>query len=71
MTYYIIVTPDPDAGYIATMPELPGCISDGVTRDEAIRNVKLASEDYIYFMREDGLDVPEPMNICEIIAYIV
>ena len=38
---------------------LPGCVSQGATREEAIRNIREAIEGYIAVLREDGLPVPE------------
>ncbi len=47
-------------GYIATVPELPGCMSDGATREEAARNVKSAIEAWIEEAQELGRPIPEP-----------
>lgn len=49
--------------YIAHNPELPGCKAQGGTPDETIRNLDEARIDFIYFLLEDGLTVPEPMLI--------
>jgi predicted RNase H-like HicB family nuclease len=49
-----------EAGYwVAECPSLPGCISQGPTKEEAIANVREAIEGYILALREDGLPVPE------------
>lgn len=53
-------TADGDPGYYAMIPELPGCVSDGDTVEEAKQNVESAKVDFIYFLLEDGLAVPEP-----------
>jgi predicted RNase H-like HicB family nuclease len=39
-TYRVIFQQDEDGKFTATVPELPGCISWGDTRDEALKNVK-------------------------------
>ena len=44
---------------MAECPSLPGCISQGETREEAIRNIREAIEGYIAALEEDGLPVPE------------
>ena len=44
---------------MARCPSLPGCVSQGATREEAIRNIQEAIEGYIAVLREDGLPVPE------------
>ena len=49
-----------EAGYwVAECPSLPGCVSQGPTKEEAIANVREAIEGYILALREDGLPVPE------------
>ena len=40
--------------------EMPGCHSDGETIEEARENVQSALVDFIYFLLEDGMDIPEP-----------
>jgi predicted RNase H-like HicB family nuclease len=44
---------------VAEVPSLPGCISQGKTREEAVANVKEAIDAYINALNEDGLAVPE------------
>jgi predicted RNase H-like HicB family nuclease len=41
------------------VPSLPGCISQGKTREEALTNIKEAIEGYIAALKEDGLLIPE------------
>lgn len=53
-------TTDGEPGYYAMMPEMPGCVSDGATVEEAKENLESARVDFIYFLLEDGLTVPEP-----------
>jgi predicted RNase H-like HicB family nuclease len=49
-----------EIGYwIAECPSLPGCVSQGKTKEEAILNVPQAIEGYILALKEDGLPVPE------------
>jgi predicted RNase H-like HicB family nuclease len=47
-------------GYLATVPELPGCMSDGATRAEALTNVEDAIATWLYCARKMGTPVPEP-----------
>jgi len=51
---------DGSLGYIAWHPDLPGCMSDGDTPQEAIENLADARRLYIESLLEDGLPVPEP-----------
>jgi predicted RNase H-like HicB family nuclease len=55
----VLIHPGEDGYWVAECPSLPGCVSQGKTREEAIRNVKEAIEGYIVVLREDGLPVPE------------
>ncbi len=48
-----------DGYWVAECPSLPGCVTQGKTREEAIRNVKEAIEGYIRSFQEDGIPVPE------------
>lgn len=48
-----------DGYWVAECPSLPGCISQGPTRDVALTNIKEAIEGYISALEEDGLAVPE------------
>ena len=47
-----------DGYWVAECPSLPGCISQGKTKQEAIANVREAIEGYIVSLKEDGLAVP-------------
>jgi predicted RNase H-like HicB family nuclease len=48
-----------DGFWITECPSLPGCISQGETKEEAIANIKEAIEVYIAALEEEGLPVPE------------
>ncbi len=47
MQYTVILEREPDGGYVATVPALPGCVSQGDTRDELLRNIREAADLYI------------------------
>ncbi|WAM36195.1 type II toxin-antitoxin system HicB family antitoxin [Caldicellulosiruptor acetigenus] len=47
-------------GYIAIVPKLPGCISDGNTPQEALENVQDAIKCWIETAKEKGLPIPSP-----------
>jgi predicted RNase H-like HicB family nuclease len=55
----VIIYRGEDGYWIAECPSLPGCISQGRTREEAIGNIKEAIEGYVAALEEDGLSVPE------------
>ena len=54
----IIVYPGEDGYWVSECPSLPGCISQGKTKEEAINNIKEAIRGYIAALEEDGLPVP-------------
>jgi predicted RNase H-like HicB family nuclease len=55
----VVVYPGEDGWWVAEYPSLPGCISQGKTREEAIENEKEAIRGYIAALQEDNLVVPE------------
>lgn len=58
MTYSVLIQHGNEGGYVATVPALPGCVSQGRTKRDAIKNIKEAIEVYIEALLEDGLPVP-------------
>ena len=55
----VIVYPGEDGQWVAECPTLPGCISQGKTKEDAIGNIREAIEGYVTALKEDGLPVPE------------
>ncbi|NJK79432.1 MAG: type II toxin-antitoxin system HicB family antitoxin [Chloroflexaceae bacterium] len=55
----IVLYPDETGYWIVECPSLPGCISQGETKEEAIANIREAIRGYIAALEEDGLPVPE------------
>ena len=49
-----------DQCYLVSVPDLPGCMSDGATPDEAVDNVKKVIAEWIDTARELGRAIPEP-----------
>ncbi len=58
MGYTVVLEQEPDGGYVVTVPALPGCVTQGDTRDEAIRNVREAIELYLEDCHAAGDPVP-------------
>ena len=54
----VILFPGEDGYWVAECPSLPGCISQGQTREEAIENTREAIHLYISTLEEDHLTVP-------------
>jgi predicted RNase H-like HicB family nuclease len=59
MKYLVVIEPT-DTGFSSYSPDLPGCISTGVTREEIEQNMQEAIELHLEELREDGYSVPEP-----------
>ena len=53
MRLRIILEPSDEGGYTALVPSLPGCISEGDTREEALRNIQEAIELYLEPIDDD------------------
>lgn len=60
----VVLYPGEDNFWVVECPSLPGCISQGRTREEALENIKEAIKGYIHVLEEDGLSVPvEHFNV--------
>ena len=55
----VLIYPGEDGYWVVECPSLPGCISQGLTREEAIKNIRMAIEEYICALEDDDLPVPE------------
>jgi predicted RNase H-like HicB family nuclease len=55
----VIIYSGEDGYWVAECPSLPGCISQGKTKEEAVTNIKEAIKGYVAALEEDGLPVPE------------
>jgi predicted RNase H-like HicB family nuclease len=49
-----------DKAYVVDVPELPGCMAHGPTRQAAINNAVMAIKFWIKTAKDDGLEIPEP-----------
>ena len=55
----VLIYPGENGYWVAECPSLPGCVSQGATREEAVANIKEAIEGYVQVLKEDGLAVPQ------------
>lgn len=58
MKYRVLIETDEDGMYVAEVPSLPGCISQGKTRNEALTNVKEAIAGYLESLKAHGDPIP-------------
>ena len=52
-----------DGCFLAEIPELPGCIADGATAEEARRNLQVMAEDWVKMAAYMGREVPAPQPL--------
>jgi predicted RNase H-like HicB family nuclease len=62
MRYRVLIEQDEDGVFVAEVPSLPGCISQGGTRDEALSNVREAIALYLESLEAHGEPVPPPIT---------
>lgn len=55
----VILEPSEDGGYTVFVPSLPGCISEGETKEEALRNIREAVELYLDSVDDDASFAPD------------
>ncbi len=55
----VVLEAQPEGGYTVYVPDLPGCVSEGETAEEAIKMIRDAIEGYMEVRRERGWPLPE------------
>lgn len=69
MNRNLIIIEPTSTGFSAYSPDIPGCVSTGRTKIEVERNMKEAIEFHLDGLKEDGLDLPQPLStsaFCEV-----
>lgn len=68
----VILIPDETGGYTVEVPSLPGCFSEGDTREEALANIQDAIEGFIEMLQAGGYPVPDeyatPIEVATVAA---
>ena len=57
------ISAEDGGGYLIEIPLLKGCVSDGETITEALKNIEEAKEEWFAYMLENSLSIPEPADI--------
>jgi predicted RNase H-like HicB family nuclease len=65
---YVVIVERGDTSFGAYVPDLPGCVAVGESRDEAMQLIREAIEMHIESLRENGEPVPPPHSFIEKIA---
>jgi len=58
MKYTVIIEKRQESGYVAYAPVLRGCVSQGATKTETLKNIKEDMEAYIEALKVDGIPLP-------------
>ncbi len=58
MKYQVIISQDEDGLFVSECLDLPGCVSQGRTRAEALRNIKDAIQGYLESLKKHGEKIP-------------
>lgn len=58
MLYRVLIEQDEDGAFVAECPSLPGCISQGNTREEALTNIRDAMVGYLESLRKHNEPIP-------------
>jgi predicted RNase H-like HicB family nuclease len=60
--YRVLIEQDEDGVFVAYCPSLPGCVSQGMTREEARKNIAEAIALYIESLEAHGEPIPPPIH---------
>ena len=62
MYYIVLIDQDEDSIFVVECPSLPGCISQGKTRKEAVENIRDAIKGYIESLKKHNEPIPPPIQ---------
>jgi len=65
---YVVVFEKSDTGWAAYVPDLPGCVTTGSSKEEAQRLIREAIEFHLEGLKEDNVPIPEPSASAEIVS---
>ncbi len=62
MRLRVVIEQDEEGVFVAECPALPGCVSQGATREEALQNIKDAMQGYLKSLRKHNEPIPPSIN---------
>jgi predicted RNase H-like HicB family nuclease len=62
MKYRVLIEQDEDGFFVAEVPSLPGCVTQGDTREEAVLNAREAISAYLKSLAEHDEPIPPPIS---------
>lgn len=69
-SFKVVLESNENGGYTVYVPLLPGCISEGNTREEALANIKEAIELYLESLQADGAPIPTEESVEEAVVEV-
>lgn len=63
MTRYLIIIEETETGFSAYSPDLPGCVSTGMSMADVEENMREAISAHLDALRDDGIPVPKPTSV--------
>ena len=69
--FEVVLERDVDGGYVALVPRLPGCVSQGESKKEALKNVKDAIKLVLEVLKEDNISLEEYSGINKVELAVV
>jgi predicted RNase H-like HicB family nuclease len=70
MNFKVVIDRDEDGFFIATVPALPGCVSQGKTEKEALKNIKEAISLHIGCLAQDGVPITKGRSGKEVMVAV-
>jgi predicted RNase H-like HicB family nuclease len=64
---YLVVIEEGATSFGAHVPDLPGCIAVGETKEEALKLIREAIEFHLEGLKQDGLSIPPPASTSEVV----
>jgi antitoxin HicB len=61
--FEVVLQPEDEGGFSVFVPGLPGCVSQGATREEALAMIKEAIEGYLESLDAHGDPIPKPVEV--------
>jgi len=68
MKFKVVIEQGEDGYYVVTVPSLPGCITQGKTKEEALENIKEAIELYLEVLQEKELEKIQEVEVVEVVV---
>ena len=62
---YTIVIEEGETSFGAYVPDLPGCVAAGKTREETVKLIHQAIDEHLQVLREEGMPIPPPRSTVE------